>query len=54
MALTLEERQQICITVAQYEELLDDQKLLDALRACGVDNWEGWDDAIRLYNGEEE
>ena len=28
-----------------------DQRLmwLDALEACGVDNWEGYDEAIKLY-----
>lgn len=30
--------------------LLDDYSLLQCLRAAGVDNWEGWDDAIDMYN----
>jgi len=29
----------------EYEELLEDRKFLDALRAAGVDNWEGYSDA---------
>lgn len=31
----------------EYEELLDAQKLLDALEGAGVDNWEGYDYAIQ-------
>lgn len=48
------EKQTIEIPLSVYEELVDDQKLLDALRAAGVDNWQGWDDAIEIYNAEEE
>lgn len=43
--------EEITISVAEYHQLLEDQKLLNALRAGGVDNWEGWDDAIKnLFN----
>lgn len=34
----------------KIESLMDDSKLLDCLRACGVDNWGGWDEAIDMYN----
>lgn len=30
----------------EYARLKEDQALLNALRAEGVDNWEGWDSAI--------
>lgn len=40
----------VTITVLEYEELLDNQRLLEALRAAGVDNWSGWDFAIEIYN----
>jgi hypothetical protein len=46
--------EEITIPIAQYHQLLEDQKLLNALRAGGVDNWEGWDYAMDIYNGEEE
>jgi hypothetical protein len=36
----------ITITVGEYEKLKEDQRFLDALRSCGVDNWEGFDDAV--------
>lgn len=32
----------------EYEELLKDQRLLRALEECGVDNWEGYADAVNL------
>ncbi len=30
----------------EYDQLIDDQKVLNALRAGGVDNWEGYDDSL--------
>jgi len=36
----------ITITRAEYTQLLADQRLLRALQAAGVDNWDGYDDAI--------
>jgi hypothetical protein len=43
----------ISITKEEYQELLDDQRLLHCLRAAGVDNWEGFDEAINLYHEDE-
>tara|TARA_Y100000780_G_C13682823_1_gene416628 strand:- start:397 stop:588 length:192 start_codon:yes stop_codon:yes gene_type:complete len=40
-----------------YKELIKDQHLLTCLQNNGVDNWQGWDDAIDEYNemyGEDE
>lgn len=36
----------------EYEALLNDRLLLNCLRMCGVDNWEGFSDAIDRYNEE--
>lgn len=36
------------IDETEYEELIRDQKLLRALEECGVDNWEGYADAVNL------
>jgi hypothetical protein len=37
----------------QYDELIEAQEKLSALEAAGVDNWEGYDDAMRmLHEGE--
>lgn len=33
-------------------ELLHSNRMLDALEAAGVDNWEGYDEALLLYNKE--
>lgn len=44
----------VTISKSEYDQLLDDSNLLSCLRACGVDNWQGWDDAIDMYDEEEE
>lgn len=36
------------------EDLEDDRDFLYALQAAGVDNWNGYEFACRIYNGEEE
>lgn len=47
----------VTISKAEYEELLNDSLFLGCLKSAGVDNWDGYDDAIdefdRLsYDGE--
>ncbi len=44
----------VTITEEEYQSLKEDARLLQCLRAAGVDNWEGWDDAIDIFNEEEE
>lgn len=44
----------VTISKAEYEELLDDQKLLNALQACGVDNWDGYGFALDMLKGEQD
>ena len=44
----------ITITVKEYEELLDQQAKLNALESTGVDNWDGYDEAMGIYNSEKE
>lgn len=34
------------LTHAEYQELVRDQRELNALEAGGVDNWEGYSDAM--------
>lgn len=34
--------------IEELEELREEQRLLDALRAAGVDNWDGWDYALEI------
>jgi len=40
----------ITITQEQYNELITDQQFLEALRAAGVDNWDGYDYAVEMIN----
>lgn len=36
----------IVLSVKEYNRLLEDSKLLQALEAAGVDNWDGYEDAL--------
>lgn len=38
----------VTISGTEYVRLLEDSQLLNALRAAGVDNWEGWDHALEM------
>jgi hypothetical protein len=38
----------ITISLKEYEDLKEAQMELDALQQAGVDNWEGYDDAMTL------
>ena len=49
--ITIEEMENI---QTYLEELEDDRDLLYALQAAGVDNWYGYEEAMRIYNEEEE
>lgn len=40
------------ISKAEYEELLNEVRFLNALRAAGVDNWDWYDVALDNYNEE--
>jgi hypothetical protein len=36
----------VTITKAEYEKLVEESKLFNRLKCAGVDNWEGYDDAM--------
>ena len=42
------------VRLADVQVVIDalegDRRLLQCLRNCGVDNWEGWEDAIDQFN----
>ena len=38
----------VTISKKEYEELLEDQLLLQCLQGAGVDNWSGYDCAIEM------
>jgi hypothetical protein len=42
----------VTIPVKEYEELINNDKRLDSLISCGVDNWAGWDDACQYCKEE--
>ena len=44
----------ITLTQGEYDELIRASEKLLCLEMAGVDNWEGYDDAIRELSGEEE
>lgn len=43
----------ITISRKVYEELVEDQKFLSALIACGVDNWSGYDSVLDMIEDQE-
>ncbi len=43
----------ISITQSEYSQLIKDQKLLYALQAAGVDNWEGYDTVLDILKENE-
>lgn len=42
----------VTITKKEYERLLEDSDWLSCLEQAGVDNWDGWDYAIDIKNGD--
>ena len=42
----------ITINLAEYQRLKSDSRLLAALKGAGVDNWEGYDYALEMFNEE--
>lgn len=42
----------VTITKIEYDELLEDSKILSALQGAGVDNWQGYDDAMQSLSEE--
>lgn len=43
----------VTILRSAYKQLLADSKFLDALRAAGVDNWEGYSEACQMMEEDE-
>lgn len=51
--LNKEVKDAITISQERYNELIKDSDFLYALRAAGVDNWDGYDFAIDILNENE-
>lgn len=43
---------EVIISREEYETLLKDQRFLDALHSCGVDNWDGYEEAQDMIDDE--
>jgi hypothetical protein len=39
----------IKILKTEYKKLIDNSTFLDCLESCGVDNWDGYSDAIKMF-----
>ena len=46
--------EEITISKAEYENLIQDQKMLRALERAGVDNWDGFDFALESLGSQKE
>jgi hypothetical protein len=44
----------VTITTKEYESLLEDQKILQALYDGGVDNWEWYSDSLKGIGDDED
>lgn len=40
----------VTITIEEYNRLTERSQWLDMLEGCGVDNWQGYDDAQELFD----
>lgn len=40
----------VTITIEEYRHLAEREELLNFLFAWGVDNWVGYDDAMKMYS----
>lgn len=44
----------VTISLEEYNRLQKREAFLDCLEACGVDNWDGFSDAHRMMETEDE
>jgi len=44
----------VTISRKEYDQLQKDAGMLNALEACGVDNWEGYSDAHKYLREQQE
>jgi len=42
------EEKMVTITEKEYKELIEDSNFLRALREVGIDNWEGYSEALKF------
>lgn len=39
----------VTVSLEEFNRLQERDNFLSCLEACGVDNWEGFDDAVDMY-----
>ena len=39
----------ITISLEEWKTLMEDSDFLECLRSAGVDNWQGFDDAVEMH-----
>lgn len=44
----MEKEETVTISKAEYDALCKDSEFLGCLEGAGVDNWEGYDDAVEM------
>jgi hypothetical protein len=44
----------ITITMDEYNDLIEAMEFLQCLEACGVDNWNGYSDAVEMFECDED
>ena len=42
----------VTITKKEYDQLIEDKNLLNALEGAGVDNWDGYSDAMEVLENQ--
>lgn len=47
-----DEPDEVSLPLSEFERLMDVDRFMDALEAAGVDNWDGYDIACQVYNGD--
>ena len=50
----MSDKNTVTISIEEYESLLEDRRILRALKAAGVDNWEGYEHAFEDEDEESE
>lgn len=50
--ITIKGEEFVVLGKADYESLVDDMNKLMCLEALGVDNWDGYDEAMAMMQGE--
>lgn len=48
-----DEQEIVTIPKSEYDQLQKDSKWLAALEAAGVDNWQGYDEAVEILNSDD-